>query len=85
MTRIIQNWMIIAYHEKIIQIWMITDGRIRTYLPQYTSCIPLHMPQYIDYSRVLMSMVRDELMFFTARQRFRSFVYPTMSCHLKLT
>ena len=25
MTRIIQNLMIIAYHEKIIQIWMITD------------------------------------------------------------
>ena len=62
MTRIIQNWMIIANHEKIIQIWMIIDGRIRTYLPQYISCIPLYMPwyisciplyttQYIDYSK----------------------------------
>ena len=26
-TKTIQNWMIIAYHEKIIQIWMITDGQ----------------------------------------------------------
>ena len=51
MTRIIQNWMIIANHEKIIQIWMITDGRIRTYLPQYISCIPLYTTQYIDYSK----------------------------------
>ena len=34
-----KNWMIIAYHEKIIQIWMITDGQkssifgTRPYLP----------------------------------------------------
>ena len=26
-TKIIQIWMIIAYHKIIIQIWMITDGQ----------------------------------------------------------
>ena len=27
-----QNWMIIAYHEKTIQIWMITDGQNHPFL-----------------------------------------------------
>ena len=42
------TWMIIAYHEKVVQIWMITDGQklsifgIRTYLNKAIAILCVH-------------------------------------------